>query len=182
MRSTAGAPAAEPRRLGRAQLAFVRCWAEGLDLAGAWERYLYVGGAGDARRARGELQRLLEQLRQLARSHGRADIAALLRRDPQAIPDTGPQPPSLDDFRERLGTDFYAEAELVALYEAEYGQLDARSAARRRQRLRERLVLALQWLARVGVRDPHPEDALSSWLDERLAARLGSAGLTTLGA
>lgn len=170
------------RRLGRAQLAFVRCWAEGLALPEAWDRYLYVDGAADARRARGELQRLLEQLRQLARSHGRPDIAALLRRDPQAIAERGPALPTLDEFRARLNADFFSEAELTELYQAEFGRLDARSAGRRRQRLRERLVLALQWLAGLAVRDPQPGDLLSAWLDERVAARLASAGLTTLGA
>ena len=170
------------RRLGQAQLAFVRCWAEGLDLSAAWDRYLYVDGAADARRARGELLRLLEALRQLARSHGRPDVAALLRRDPQAIAERGPRLPTLEEFRARQGSDFYSEAELIELYEAEFGRLDARSTARRRQRLRERLVLALQWLAQVGARAPQPGDGLSAWLDDRLAARLALAGLTTLGA
>ena len=66
------------RRLGHPQMAFVRSWAEGLDLTQSWNRYLYVDGAADARRARGELQRLLDELRNLARAHGRPDLFLLL--------------------------------------------------------------------------------------------------------
>ena len=168
------------RRLGHRQMAFVRCWAEGLDLAQAWDRYLYVDGAADARRASSELQRLLDQLRGLARVHGRPQVAALLRRDPQAIADKGSGVPSLDEYRAKLPADFYSEAELVELHRAEFGAADARSPVRRRQRLRERLVLAVQWLDRLAARDPQPGDALAQWLDERVALRLAAAGLTDI--
>ncbi|MBN8492049.1 MAG: hypothetical protein J0M00_11575, partial [Burkholderiales bacterium] len=156
--SPAYAPASS-RRLSQAHLAYVRCWAEGLDLVDAWNRYLYVDGAGDGRRARGELQRLLDQLRSLARAHARPDIAILLRRDPQAIVQPlsagkGPAPPSLEEFAAEQPEDFYTEAELIALYEEQFGSASSRSAARRRQRLRERLVLAIQWLTQVGARAP----------------------------
>jgi site-specific recombinase XerD len=172
------------RRLGHPQMAFVRSWAEGLDLVAAWDRYLYVDGQGDGRRARGELQRLLDELRSLARAHGRPDLAALLRRDPEAIPDKGAKVPTLDEFAAQQPADFYTEAELIELYQEEYGQqsgqADSRSAARRRQRLRERLVQAVQWLTKVGVREPAPADPIGAWLDERVAARLAVVGIRTL--
>ena len=106
------------RRLGHPQMAFVRSWAEGLDLVAAWDRYLYVDGQGDGRRARGELQRLLDELRSLAREHGRPDLAALLRRDPEAIPDEGANVPTLDEFAAQQPADYYTEAELIALSDA----------------------------------------------------------------
>lgn len=168
------------RQLGGPQMAFVRSWAEGLDLVAAWNRYLYVDGAGDARRARGELQRLLEQLRQLARIHGRPEIAALLRRDPQAMPEAGPKVPTLEDFAAQQPADFYSEAELLALYRETFGQVDSRSTARRRQRLRERLVSAIQWLEQVGTRAPESTDPVRAWLDERIAQRLAVVGIRTL--
>jgi hypothetical protein len=71
--------------LGTRELAFVRAWAEGIDPVIAWERFLYLDGAGDARSARRELARLREELRRVARLNGRPDIAALLCRDPEAI-------------------------------------------------------------------------------------------------
>jgi hypothetical protein len=102
------------RRLGQPQMAFVRSWAEGLELVAAWNRYLYVDGVGDARRARGELQRLLEQATpDGARMHGKPEVAALLRRDPQAMPETGPKAPTLEEFAAQQPADFYSEAELL---------------------------------------------------------------------
>jgi len=168
------------RRLGHPQMAFVRSWAEGLDLVAAWDRYLYVDGQGDGRRARGELQRLLDELRSLARAHGRADLAALLRRDPEAIPDKGAKVPTLDEFGAQQPADYHTEAELIELYQEQYGQAESRSAARRRQRLRERLVQAVQWLTNIGVREPAPGDPVAAWLDERVAARLAVVGIRTL--
>jgi site-specific recombinase XerD len=161
-------------------MAFVRSWAEGLDLVAAWDRYLYIDGQGDGRRARGELQRLLDELRSLARAHGRPDLAALLRRDPEAIPDKGAKVPTLDEFAAQQPADFYTEAELIEVYQEQHGQADSRSAARRRQRLRERLVQAVQWLTKVGVREPAPADPVGAWLDERVAARLAVVGIRTL--
>ncbi|MDH4392728.1 MAG: phage integrase family protein [Aquabacterium sp.] len=161
-------------------MGFVRCWAEGLDLVAAWNRYLFVHGAGDARRARGELQRLLDTLRNLARAHGRPDLAALLRRDPEAIADRDGGLPSLEDFAARQPADFHTEAELIALYQQSHGQADARSGARRRQRLRARLVQAVQWLETVGARTPQPADPTGNWLDERLAERLSAVGIYQL--
>lgn len=168
------------RRLGHQQMAFVRAWAEGVNPAQAWARYLGEGAAPDARRVRGELQRLLDLLRSVARAQGRPDLAALLRRDPEAMADPPDDRPSLDEFRALQPEDFYSEAELLALYQATHGAPDARSGARRRQRLRARQVAALQWLESVAVRDPQPEDAVAGWLDERLAARLAAAGLRRL--
>lgn len=163
-------------------MAFVRCWAEGLDLAAAWNRYLYVDGSADARRARGELARLLDLLRGLARVHGRPEIAALLARDPEAIVERASPRPTLDEYRDRMPADFYSEAELIERYQAEFGTVDARSAARRRQRLRERLVLAVQWLERLEARDPLPGDPVAAWFDDKVAARLGAAGIDRLDA
>jgi site-specific recombinase XerD len=167
-------------RLGSPQMAFVRAWAEGLDPVIAWNRYLYVEGTGDARRARGELQRLLDSLRALARAHGRPEVAVLLRRDPQAIPDRGQAAPSLEEFAATQPPDYYTEAELVALYQEAHGRHDAQSAARRRERLRARLLAALQWLETLTGRVPQPSDATTSWLDERVAARLTAVGILTL--
>ncbi len=170
------------RRLSQAHLAYVRCWAEGLDLVTAWNRYLYVDGTGDARRARGELTRLLDELRAVARAHGRPDVAVLLRRDPEAIPDPkGSKIPTLEEFAAQQPVDYYSESELVALYQEQHGATGSRTAARRRQRLRERLVLSVQWLEQVTARAPVPTDVTDAWLDDRVARRLATVGIRTLG-
>lgn len=170
-----------PAPLSRAEMAFVQAWAEGLDLARAWERYRPSGDQGDARRARGDLQSLVDRLGAIARAHGRPELAVLLRRDPTAIVERGPKVPTLDEFREQQPQDFYSEAELLELYAAEFGRADAGSAQRRRERLRARLIEALRWIESREVLSPKPADRLDRWLDDRLCGRLAVAGLTTFG-
>ncbi|TXC62148.1 hypothetical protein FSC37_22605 [Piscinibacter aquaticus] len=54
--------------------------------------------------------------------------------------------PTLEEFAAQQPADYYSEAELIELYQQEHGgqgagqggRADSRSAARRRQRLRER--------------------------------------------
>lgn len=176
-----GSVAARPRQLGHPQFAFVRAWAEGVDLPLAWHRYMYVEGAGDGRRARGELVRLLDELRALARAHGRPDVASVLGRDPDAIANRGAAGPSLEAFAATLPADFYSESELVELYRQTHGGGGAQERSqRRRHRLRQRLVDAIQWLEQVGARAPRPEDRVDAWLDERVAARLAVVGIRSL--
>jgi hypothetical protein len=171
-----------PRGLSAAQTAFVRSWAEGLDLGAAWRRYLAPEGPVDARQVRSELQRLLEQLRTAARGLGRPDLAVLLRRDPDAIAERGPAVPSLEAFAASQPPDFYSEAELQALHAQIHGRPDARDSARRRQRLRERLVAAVQTLERAAPARPQPTDSPLRWFDAPLAGRLLAAGLSSLAA
>ena len=174
---------ANAQPLSLQQLAFVRSWAEGLDLGAAWHRYMYLEGSADSRRARGELARLLERMRIAARSRGRADLAALLRRDPERIAeDHADRTPTLEEFAEQQAADFYSQAELLELYQAEYANAkpDARSSARRRQRLRERLVQAVQWFNQSVAKAPAPQDPVSAWLDERVADRLKQVGVLCL--
>ena len=168
------------RRLGAQPWAFLRAWAEGIDPTQAWQRFMRDEGRADARHVRQALRQLLEELGTLARAHGRQDIAALLRRDPAAILEHTPRAPSLDEFRAQQPADYYSESDLIELYQEAHGRLDARSAARRRQRLRERLVLALQWLERQAAPLPQPADLIETWLDERVSRRLSAAGLLRL--
>lgn len=180
-------PIAPPRTpadapLSAAQTAFVRSWAEGLDLQAAWRRYLAPEGPADARQVRAELQRLLERLRDVARAQGRPDLAVLLRRDPEAMADPAGDAPGLEAFAAAQPPDFYSEAELQALYAEIHGRRASRSSARRRERLRERLVAAVQILDRGAAARPQPSDSPQRWFDAGLAARLLAAGLHTLAA
>lgn len=161
----------------------MRAWAEGLDPAAAWDRYMYLEGSANTRRVRGELTRLLERMRVIARGHGRSDLAALLQRDPERIAeDRSAGSPTLEEFAQRQPADFYSQAELLELYQSEYGssQPSARSSARRRQRLRERLILAVQWFNQVVAKAPQLSDPVSAWLDERVAERLRRVGVLSL--
>ena len=168
------------QHVGARQLAFVRAWAEGLDLATAWERFMYLDGGGDGRKARGELARIREELKRIARLNGRPDIAALLCRDPEAIVDKAARKPTLEEFRRGFEEDFYSEAELLELYHEEHGKPDSRGSARRRQRLRERLLESLQWLQDKVGRPPLSEDETALWLGARVAQRLAVVGIRTV--
>jgi integrase len=169
-------------QLSAPEMAFLRAWAEGLDLLRAWRQYLDPDGhGGDLRQARLDRRRLVGRLRTVAQRHGRGDLATLLRRDPEAMADTATTQPTLDEFREQQPPDFYSEAELLALYQAEHGRSEVGSAARRRQRLRARLVAALQALDTLAQpAQPQPGDSLALWLDGRVAQRLAAAGLSDI--
>lgn len=169
-------------KLTSPQLALVRCWAEGLDLVASFKRYLPLLGVTDELKARAELQRLLDQLHGMALALGRRDLAVLLRRDPAAMSDHQATGLSLDEFRALQPPDFYSEAELVGLYQGQHGALPSRSPGRRKQRLRVRLLAALQWLEGAPVPVPTAADPIGAWLDERVAQRLAQAGLLSLGA
>ena len=176
-----GAPPAVPGSLTAGEWAFVRAWAQGIGADEAAERYLKGhaedGDAPGGRTARSVLGGLLQRLRTLARALGRPDLAGLLGRDPTAMRDRGTERPTLESFREQFPPDFYSESELVELYQTEHGATDARSAARRRERLRARQLDALQWLEGQTPRGPQAGDALAAWLAPALATRLAAGGL-----
>ena len=177
-----GEPAVGQRGgLTAGELAFVRAWAEGLDVELAHRRYMDTGPHAPSVSARGQLRALLGRLRAQALHHGRTELAALFQRDPAQMRDkAGPPAPSLAAFAAGLPADFYAEAELLALYEAKHGRVDARSAARRRQRLRLRLVAAVQEMATLGPRRPQLCDPVGDWLDPALAHPLAAVGVHRL--
>lgn len=182
-RPSVGSSAQTPKRpLSAPERAFVRSWAEGLDLVAAWHRYLRRDGdaAIDSRQARLELRRLLERLQAQARSRGRPDQAALLRRDPEAIPDGGPPLPSLAEFAAQQPPDYYSEAELLRLYRETHGRDRRADAAARRSRLRSRLLEAIEALGQGTETPPAPEDPTTRWIDTAIADRLARVGIRTL--
>jgi hypothetical protein len=158
--------------LAAAESAYVRAWAEGLDLRSAWTRFLGGEAVSDAV-CRAALEDYLERLRSLARLHKRQDLVALLRRSPERIRVVDDRP-SIDEFAATQG-DFFSQKELLAEYAALYPE--ASTGVRRRERLRTRLVAAVRAASMLdGSRQPHPEDAVVMWLDDRVAQRLASAG------
>lgn len=163
--------------LSQSHLAFAKAWAEGLDVLGACTRYL--GSARTVAEARHQLDCVLEELRALARFHGRSDLVALLRRDPERMKE-GRKTPTLEEFAVEAG-EFWSEQELLEQFNEKYG---VSIGERRRMRLRSRLVNAV---LEAGVlppplRTPKPADFLTLWLDERSCALLQTKGVRTVGA
>jgi site-specific recombinase XerD len=162
-------------------MAFVRACVEGVDAAQAWARYLADDRDTAHLNPRQVHRRLLDVLRSLARAHGRPEVAALLGRDPAAVCGPSRDRLSLDDYRDQRALDFYTETEVADLYQAEFGSSNWRDPARRRGRLRTRLLEALQWLGSVSIREPLAADPVASWFDSVVVARLATVGVDRLG-
>jgi integrase len=163
------------------EMAFVRACVQGVEPADAWARYLAHDRTAIHPKPGLVLRRLLDELRSLARAHGRPGVAALLVRDPAAVRGPANDRLSLEAYRDQQPLDFYSEAELADLYRSEFGGSTWRDPARRRDRLRTRLLEALQWLGSLSVRMPLPEDPVASWLEPSVAGRLAVVGVRTLG-
>jgi integrase len=163
------------------EMAFVRACVEGVDPAQAWVRFLADERHTAHPRPRQVLRRLLDELRSLARAHGRPEVAALLGRHPTAARGPARDRLSLDEYRDQRALDFYTEAEVADLYQAEFGGSNWRDPTRRRDRLRARLLEALQWLGSVSIREPLTADPVASWFDSVVAARLATVGVDRLG-
>lgn len=162
--------------LSQSHLAFAKAWAEGLDVVAACTRYL--GSTRTVAEARHKLDCVLEELRSLARFHGRSDLVALLRRDPERMKEGG-KTPTLEEFAVEAG-EFWSEQELLEQFNEKYG---ASNVERRRMRLRSRLAKAVLEASRLPppLRTPKPADNLTLWLDERSCELLQDRGVRTVG-
>jgi integrase len=179
--AAASAALSIPLRPSPRELAFVRACVEGVDTAQAFALYLADDRQTAQSKPRLVLDRVIDKLRSLARAHGRPEVAALLGRDPAAVRGPSSDLLALEAYRDQQALDFYTEAELAELYSAEFSGSARRDPARRRERLRLRLVEALQWLGSLPVREPMPQDPVASWLDDRVSARLEATGIRVLG-
>lgn len=134
-------PRAAALKLASGDFRFLSAWIQGIDVHQAWDRYMPARGASDLRRIRATTRTLLDVLASVAKRHGDASVAALLRRDPariksdlltatalapSAAPSVAAAPPlpTLDEFAQTLeDPDFYSQAELTELWEERYGKL-----------------------------------------------------------
>lgn len=186
--SAARAPVPPRRRVDAAEFAFLRAVIQGVPAEEAARRYLGPGlRRGGIER---ELRRLRTELLAAARrAHAFGDIR-LLRLQLEQLPVTvreraAPAGPSLEAYRAEVDPsgDFYTEAELLAMYQAQHAPSEA-GAARRAQRLtrlRQRQRAALDTLEQVVVQPPRRTDPPTAWLEPRAAAAIEAAGLRGLG-
>ena len=115
------------RAIPREAFAFLRGAVQGLPLAELWDRYLYLEGKADLRRARRKLQWLKDEFRAAARREGRSGLGRLVSLDLTHLPEA--QVPSLEAFAERFPEGFYGEAELAKLWARRIRQAGARAIA-----------------------------------------------------
>ncbi len=174
------------RRLTRQHFALYRGYLEGAALDGLHGAYGEPGT--DVRVTRRLVATLRDTLAIAARRARDTEAAHLLRLKPGSIPlaelHGTDDVPTLDVYRDRVDPDHvYGEAELLDLYLADYPpestpRMDRRIA--RNARLRHRQAAALARMEKALVQDPRPEHPLDGWFEPAVAARLASAGLTTL--
>lgn len=167
------------RHVGAHHFAFLRAWVQGLPLGEIADRYLESGL--DARLARSQLIWLRAELVALASRSPRPELAALLRRSPHSPVATTASAalPSLDEFATRFPDGFYCENELAKLFAIEFATA-LTPAERRRSRLVERQLAALQYLEPLTAVPPQLGDGVNAWFLEAVASRLANAGFTTL--
>ena len=194
-RTTAVLAAARPLR--QQHFGFLRAWAEGIDPARAWQRYLaHADDESQPPQAR-QIRRLLREVRLAAGARGLAHESDLaLRGLGRAVEPVGAAPaiPALADWIEQrcaemgIDPDFLPQSEWLAEYEAEFAGATVAAAARPRQArgrfasipVRERL-RALATLESALARPPSLEDPLAAWLAPSLVATLERAGVRTIG-
>lgn len=172
-------------RVSANHFAFLRGYLQGLDLAVLSKRYLETAVSPDPelRVARSTLKWIREQLMTAARRRGHFPDARLILIDPEKFRQaTRKTVPSLEEFREeRDPHELYSEAELIELFEEEFGSHatdDRRS--QRNERLRRRQLNVLNEFEKLLGTPPALDDEVGGWFDPALAERLKAAGLRTL--
>ncbi len=174
--STYSASTHRPFRLGAHHFAHVRALAEGLDVVSSARRYLGIEHGNQAHAAS---RQTVDALRALAnrRNEPAWRLIGLTLQVPSASNQPGTQP-SLQAFMEERDLEDWSETEVAAMY-AELYPFDAK--AKKRQRLRERLIELLSRLEKQVAEQPQASDQVAGWFDETLAHKLIAAGILTLG-
>jgi integrase len=172
MNKTSGPSTSYARRLGPHHFAHLRAIAEGLDTLDSARRFLGVEHGHQAKTAH---RQTVEAVRAIARR--RSESAWRLIGLAIALP-APPAQPSLDEFIAQRALDGWSEAEIRQMH-AEAWPPDAKAA--RRQRLRARQLELLARLQQFDAETPLQGDLVDGWFDPALAAKLITAGMTTLG-
>lgn len=174
-------------RVGQHHMSFLRGYLEGLDLAKIAQQYLEtaIDERVNLETARGTLKWIRRQLMGAARRGKGIPNARLILLDPHKLAfKPTPNLPSLEQFREdRDPYEMFSEAELLEMFEEEFGgsgglKIDRK--AQRNERLRKKQIEALFYFEKLLVLTPKPTDSVHAWLHPTLAQRLENHGLTTL--
>lgn len=157
----------------------MRSVVQGLDTRESWNRYLRVEGEHDDI---GKVNRTISWIRDefaaAAKRSDRHGTARLVRIDVQNMLDRGPALPTVEEFAADHGLEDFSAAEQFEQYKAHYAAAVSRPS--RRSRLIARQLEALNWLERLVVQPPGPDDAIAFWLHPGLGERLQQVGVITL--
>ena len=168
-----------PRKLHSGHFAFMRALVQGVPMAESWARYLAnEGGRSDERHIQQTVAWIRHEFAAASRREHRHGTARLLEFDLRRLPDGGPALPSLEDFAFERDLDGFTEAEQTEAYEEHYRVELTR--AKRRGRLMQRQLDALQWLQQLVAQPPRAGDAVASWLAPSLVEHLEAQNIQTV--
>lgn len=159
------------RRIGPHHFAHLRAVAEGISVQDAAKRYLAIEHGHQAVTAH---RLVTDQVRAAARRRGEKDARLI----GLTIRGGNDDKPSLEDFAAERGLDGWSESEIREMYLEDFGH-DPKAA--RRERLRTRQIELLKKLETLVAEVPSPTDFVGGWVDEAMAKKLVTAGITTLG-
>lgn len=167
------------QRLHAGHFAFMRSVVQGLDTRESWNRYLTVEREHyDIGKVSRTIAWIRDEFAAAARRHDRHGTARLVRIDVHRVSEHGPPLPTVEEFAADHGLEDFSAAEQFEQYKAHYGSAVRRPS--RRSRLIARQLDALNWLERLVVQPPGPDDTIASWLHPDLCKHLGEAGIVTL--
>lgn len=172
MSKTAGRSTSYARRLGPHHFAHLRAVAEGLNMLDSARRFLGIEHGHQAKTAH---RQTVDAVRAIARRRCESAwrlIGLSIRLQ------TPPAQPSLNEFMAERGLDGWSEDEIKQMH-AEAWPPDAKAA--RRERLRARQLELLARLQQLAAETPLESDSVDGWFDPATAAKLITAGMTTLG-
>lgn len=129
----------------------------------------------DLRVVKATIQWMRDEFAAAARREDRFGTARLVVIDVSRFPEAAP---SLAAFATARGLEDFSEAEQIEAFEVEYGKASQRQS--RRARLVAKQLKALRWLEALIAQPPRAGDAVASWLNPGVAARLEGAGVFTL--
>jgi len=172
MNKTSSRSTSYARRLGPHHFAHLRAIAEGLNMLDSARRFLGIEHGHQAVTAH---RQTVDAVRAIARRRSESawrliGLAIQLQ--------TPPAQPSLDEFMAERGLDGWSEDEVKQMHAEAYPP-DAKAA--RRQRLRARQLELLARLQQLAAETPLESDSVDGWFDPATAAKLITAGMTTLG-
>ena len=174
-----GRKADRTRKLHVGHFAFMRAVVQGISMQDSWNRYLSKeGGRSDPLLIQQTVAWIRQEFAAVSRREHRHGTARLLEFDLRKLLDPGPMLPSLEDFAVEHQLEDFSEAEQTEAYEAHYRAELSR--AKRRRRLMQRQLEALQWLQQLVAQPPSAGDAVGSWLSTSLSAHLEAADIFTL--
>ena len=174
------------QRAGRHHFAFLRAYLEGLNLSDIARRYLEsaITGKVSTKETLNTLQWIRKDLSALAKRHGKFAFARVINIEPEQLqaPSTG-DIPTLEQYREeRDPFEMYSEADLIELFQEEFGAGTSNPKQERNARLVKKQNEALSWLEGMVSINPTLRDHVDAWLVPAIANRLIDHGISTIGA